>query len=141
MQLNITPNVSVGDVVFGMSKVQVRAALGEPTREFFRGEPSEGPSWQYQGKGIIVSFDPRETCDAVQLGPPSDPVVQGFRPLSMPAAASLRALRQLDSSAALHNQSLISHRLGVSIYAPELAEHPDWPASSVLVFRPDYYQI
>ena len=139
MQMIISPYVGAGDVALGMSKSDVRQALGAPSREFFRGEVSEGLSWQYEGRGLVMSFDTREACDAIELDAPCDPVLQGVHLLSTGAPAAMEALRRLDPGVTLHGDSLVSHRLGVCIYAPEADSHPDWPASGILVFGPDYY--
>jgi hypothetical protein len=139
MAMTITPHVGVGDVYFGMSQTEVERVRGAPSRKFFRNQFSVGPEWQYQGEGIIVSFDATGHCDALQLAAPCDPVLRGVHLLSMGAPAAMAALRRLDPGVTRKDDALVSASLGVSIFAPEADDHPEWPASGVLVFRPDYY--
>lgn len=140
MAMVINPNTGAGGVAFGMSQPAVERALGAPSREFVRNQFSIGPEWEYRGRGIIVSFNAKEACDALQLAAPCDPVLRGIHLLSMGAASAMAALRRLDPAATLHGDTLMSSSLGVSIFAPEVDNHPEVPASGVLVFGPEYYK-
>ncbi len=140
MAMVIHPNTGAGGVALGMSKPEVEQALGAPSREFVRNQFSVGPEWEYRGRGIIVGFNAKGACETLQLATPCDPVLRGIHLLGMGATSAMAALRRLDPTAALHGDTLISSSLGVSIFAPEVDNHPEVPASGVLVFGPGYYK-
>ena len=142
MNLDIVPNVRVGAVAFGMSKNAVRSALGPPSKEFVR-NPKFAPGWiEWLYEGVNVCFDPAGTCAAVGVAAPSEARLDGVGLLAISGVAAWDHLRRLDPSAFVDDESLISQRLGVAIYAPDVEtefEEPDEPALQVMAFCPDYF--
>ena len=141
MSTDILCNLGAGAVSFGMSRSEVRRVLGEPTKEFVRSRYSPCVEWDYQTLGMNVIFDRLGACAGVMLTPSSEPRLEGIALLDTGAAAAWGAIRRLDPGARVEDGSLTSTRLGVSIYAPDVKEEPTEPASSVLVFRPDYFEL
>ena len=139
--MDVHPNQGAGAVAFGMSMNEVRRALGNPTKEFVRSQYSPCVEWDYQGLGVNVIFDRRGACAGVMLTPPSDPRLDSIPLLGIGAAAAWAAVRRLDPGAREEDGSLTSTLLGVSIYAPDVAEETKEPGQSVLVFRSDYVEL
>ena len=141
MHADILPNRGAGTLAFGMSKSEVRRALGDPSKEFVRSQYSPCVEWDYQSLGINVIFDRSGTCAGIMFVRPSDPRLDGFSLLGTGAARAWIAIRRLDASAKVEDGSLTSTRLGVSVYAPDAEDEPKEPAHSVLVFRSDYFDL
>ena len=137
----VVPGYGAGAIALNMSMADVAAVLGKPDHHDDKRPWSNDVEWVYTTSGITTIFDQSGVCVAVMLHSRSDPVLGGTRLLDVAASVAWNALRRLDADATVHdNNNLRSMKLGVSIYAPDIRDEPSEPATSVLVFRPDYYE-
>jgi len=139
MNAKIYPNRGVGEIHFGMSKDDILALLGSPDEEFIRNPDVGYVEFSYETKGAYVSFDKISKCNAILLFPASKPELEETSILEVSATTAWETIRKLDPAATVKNESLTSMKLGASVYAPDIEEEPDDPASSVLVFAPGYF--
>lgn len=139
----IQPLKGVGPLTFGMTRDEVRGALGPPGEEFVR-SPQFAPGcteWIYGASEVFVGFDPAGRCESVMLCPPGDARLNGVSLLSGSAADAWAYLKRLDADASVENESLTSLKVGLAIYGPDVGtEFEEWgePALSVLAFRKGY---
>jgi hypothetical protein len=131
-------------LTYGMTKGEVRRALGPPQREFVRSPQFSGgrTEWIYGESELFVGFDPAGQCESVMLCPPGDARLEGVSLLRGSAAAAWTVLQRRDPSARIENECLTSLKVGMAIYGPDVGteyEERGEPALSVLAFRPGYY--
>ena len=75
-ELVLVPGVGAGDVKFGLSASEVRAALGLEADSFEKGG---NPNDLFMSVGLMVQYGPGDKCEFVDCAPPADPVVLGHR--------------------------------------------------------------
>jgi hypothetical protein len=138
MSIVILPGSGAGPVSLGMTKPGVQTALGKPDDEFVRSSFSRGVEWEYRARGIFIAFDQQGRCVSIAIHEEGEPILQGVSLLRIRASEAWAVLQRLDRKAIVDNNSLVSRRLGVSIFAPHIDEDPAEPADSVMVFRPDH---
>lgn len=134
----IRPRSGAGPLVLDMTKEQVQAVLGPPEKQLVRSPLADEVEWLYHARGVFVGFGPRGRCVQITLLRASHAALAGVGLLSVGALAAWQALRRLDPTATVDDESLVSRQLCVSIYAPHIDEDPTEPASNVMVFGPGY---
>lgn len=139
MSLEVLPRAGAGPLRLDMTMTQVRSLLGPPEKEFVRSEFSDYVEWLYPARGVFVGFDRHGLCGEITLLSKSAPILGGVSILSVGGAEAWAVLRRLDPQATEDdNNSLISTKLCVSVFAPHIEEDATEPATNVMVFRPDY---
>jgi hypothetical protein len=138
--VEVVPNRGTNEVALGMGKNQVRNRFGPPDTEFVRNPAVGYVEWAYESRGVYVSFDQAETCNAVMLFAAADPHLVGVPLLRVASSLVGKLLSSMDPGTVAGDEGYKSTALGLAVYAPELAYEPRRPAENVLVFRADYYR-
>lgn len=101
MILDIKPGVGIGDLEFGMSRVEVRRVLGEPDekeKDRFEddGEVVESEDWHYDKYELSLSFDQDEQWLLTTMAISSEESTLGQLPLmGMSEAQLIEVLKQM----------------------------------------------
>ncbi len=142
MAYDIKPHSGAGPIRFGMTRDDVRAAVGAEVREFRRGQQKDGPDDLFPTLGFFAYYGASGTCDAVEFSRLAFPTLhsQGF--FDRPYTAVRRWLRTLDPTLEETSDGLRSYQLGIALSAPgandlpddELAEEDEDILESVLAF-------
>jgi hypothetical protein len=127
-----------GPVRLGMRVGDIEAALGQ--RAVLVDQGGEGPLATFPGRGVHAEIAADGHCTSIELMPPAVPVLDDHPLLGSPFAEVRDYLRTLDPGLEEDSSGLTSERLGVGVYAPMAADHPQRPAEGVIVFERDYYQ-
>jgi hypothetical protein len=137
MTLMIRPNEGAGDIVFGMTQSDVRAALGHEPK--IKKSDSIVPSDFFSQHGMLVHYSDEGVVEAIEIGAPATPVFMGKPLIGVPFEGVDHWLRSMDPRLQSDAAGLTSYRFGVGVYAPQALKSPRQPVEGVIVFRPGYY--
>lgn len=143
MEWAIKPLESVGPVDFGMSRADVRRAVGTKFREFVK-SPNRPSTTTDAFEEVLVHVyygAKSETCELVEFGAgTARPVFHGKHLFSESFAELRDWLRSLDPAMTEDEGGLESLVFGIGLYAPYADEDPDRPPDGVSVFMKGYGQ-
>lgn len=139
MRFDIRPYEGVGPVKLGMTREEVRAAVGAPFEEFRKSAGDELPTDAFDTVGLHVYYKRPGVCEAVELASPAVPVLEEQFLLRQPYAQLRRWFESRDESVETDDSGLTSFRYGVGLYAPAAGSNPAGPAEGVIVFEKGYY--
>jgi hypothetical protein len=122
-----------------MSRLEVRAVLGLKVEPFRKGPESDPLVDAFPGERIHVYYDPQDTCEAVEVATPAEPLLEGRALLGQPFAEVRDWLRSLGSQLEDNDAGLTDFTHGLGLYAPAAVELPDEPVEGVIAFRRGYY--
>ncbi|HYO62032.1 MAG TPA: hypothetical protein VER08_00090 [Pyrinomonadaceae bacterium] len=140
MRLEITAYTGVGPVKFGMTREEVRLAVGPPVRPFMKTPDDELPTDAFDDLGVHVYYKKPGVCEAVEMGSPAEPTFRGQVLIGRPYSELRRWFESLDESVETDDTGLLSYKYGVGLYAPAAEEEPDEPVEGVIVFERGYYE-
>lgn len=83
MRIDVTPLVGFNEIRFGMTRAQVRALLGEPTKSRLRNRFSVAPYDMYAEGGFFCYYDSQDILDAVEFWDDADVYLFGKGVFSM----------------------------------------------------------
>jgi hypothetical protein len=135
MRLNISPYIGAGPLRLGMTREQVRIAMSSAVREFSKSFTSHCKTDDFQDWNLHVFYKDEYVCNAIELFRGSNPFLHGISLLSTNYSSLLAEFRRRDPDLEIDASGLISRKLGVSLYAPQLEAPPE----SVMVFERGYY--
>lgn len=137
MPWEITPYVGVGPVRFGMTRQQVRDAVGAPSEEFKR-TPSSRISDKFTTLGAFAYYTDDGGLEAIEFTRLQTIFVEKLDLTTTPTDQLLRAVLLLDPDAEIEPKSagFISRRLGAGIWTEGDRDHPP---QSVIAFAQGYY--
>lgn len=125
MNYNLLPKVGLGPVLLGMSREEVRTALGVPPKEVAR--RSGIPMDFFISARLQVEYGSDLRCHFVASVPGAD-VFLGDRQLMGRPYSEVRALfEELDPSLAVNGPDLTSEALQVAAYAGSASKDPMSP--------------
>jgi len=148
MAYDIEPYVGVGPIRFGMTRDEVRAAVGAEVRAFRRDTQEGGPDDLFPTLGFFVYYGALRICAAVEFSRLASPTLRGRGFFDRPYTVVRRWLRALDPTLAETLDGLRSYQLGIALSAPsanelsddELIEEDEVVLESVLAFERGYYE-
>jgi len=138
MIFEIRPYNGVGQLLFGMTRDEVREKLKRPYEQFRRGNRGNEIDY-FKDVGIFANYDDRGRLEFVEFASPAQPTLFGVDLFGIGSKAAEQYLQLLGSDLTEADESSQSRRLGVELWIPD-PEEPDKPAESVLVAGPDYYK-
>lgn len=138
MILEIKPLIGIGDLRFGMSVDEARAALGPGFRSFKRSPLSTFPGDSWREEGVFVYYAPPGILEAVEVSQPSQAILMDVDLLTLSFSATDKLIRELDPMVDADEDGLTSRKLGIGVYAPD-ADEPQVPVQGVIVFQEGYY--
>lgn len=128
MRIDVIPNVKVNDIVFGMSRAEVRELLGE-AKEFKKGPYASNTTDDF---GFChVFYDKQNKCEAVEIF--DDPGVEVYLDDTRIFPTDLDEAKVMVDDFEIDGSGLISISLSIYIDAP------DGEMESILFGKKDYY--
>ena len=137
--MEIIPYEGIGPLRFGMSKSEVRAALGAPFREFKKTLEAPATSDAFHTMGVYVYYKPTGACEAVEVASPSQATLFGKQLVGEIFEVLQKWFRELDPEVEMDDAGMTSLRFGVGIYAPRLKEGSSVPVEGAIAFERGYY--
>lgn len=134
MEYKIEPYIGVGPVRFGMTIEEVRSALSGKARPSHRTLVEDPLKDAFDEVGMDALYDVAGTCQVLNFGLPARPTLLGQPLLGRPFREMLEWFASIDPAVEVNDESLISHRFGVSLYAEIAIYEPDTPTEVVVVF-------
>lgn len=138
-ELIITPYKGVGPVCFGMTRDEIRNVLTGNVKAFKKTPMSDTFSDAFDDLGIYIYYDADYFCEAIEMALPADPIFLQKHLIKSTYAESKSIIELQDSNIELDETGLLSFKLGIGLYAPELEQSEDCVVESVIVFREGYY--
>ncbi len=126
----------VGPIRFGMSRDDVRTALGADFESFKRSPSSIQPCDHFLQHECFVYYDANDEVEAVEFTKPATPMLDGLDLLSIDFTSLVQRIRQDDPDLSVENDGFTSLRLGIGGWAPGA---DDEPPESIIVFTRGYY--
>jgi hypothetical protein len=139
MDLTIFPYSGVGPIRFGMTVEQVRAVVGFAPVSFMKSPLSEFPTDAFDELGVHVYYKSSGICEAVEMGKPAAPVIEGRLLIGHSFADMLRWFKSKDNTVVCDETGLKAFQSGIGLYAPFAEKNPDEPVEGVLVFARGYW--
>lgn len=134
MSVLIIPKVSVGPIVLGQNREEVRVAAKSPVSPFRKTPESTVLTDAFDELGFHVFYDKKDRCVAVELWEESDPVLDDVHIFAMSPKEATTWLSQRDPDMSSDNVSATSYNVGISIYSEAGINSENEMLDSVLVF-------
>lgn len=141
MKFEIKSFMSAGPVQFGMSREQVRTAIGGKYDTFKRTGNDDTDTDDFSKLGVQVEYDADGNCIAVIMSAPSDPVFRERRVLHGSYAETKKWLLSLDEDSEVEEDGTTSYELGIGIYADIKPGDKKAPTEAVIAFSKGYYDL
>jgi hypothetical protein len=129
----------VGPIRFGMSREDVRSALGTEFKSFKRSPSSSQPCDHCLRHECFVYYDAKGLVEAVEFAEPATPTLDGVNLLGVSFASLVEKIRLADPHLSVESDGFTSLRLGIGGWAAAADEEPDEPLESIIVFSRGYY--
>jgi hypothetical protein len=81
----VRPHAGVGAIDFGMTRLEVGAALGPPSRRGRRNQYDASDYDLYESRGFFVYYDAHDVCEAVELWRAAAVSYDGYELFAHPA--------------------------------------------------------
>src|SRR5579859_3279567 len=137
MEYVIDPYVGVGPIQFGMTRTEVRNAVGAVAQPFRKSRFDRLDADFFSTLGMFVYYRDPDVCDSVEFGGIVIPTFEGKPLLRRTFRAVHEFLRARDPALQVHDTGLTSLRFGIGIYVSALKEDEDWDemAEGVIAFE------
>jgi hypothetical protein len=139
MNFEIKPGLGVNSLCFGMKVEEVRRELGAKFTTFKRTPDSVFPCDFFTELGVFAYYQVGGVLEALEFAEPANPLFEGKCLIGISAREAQECLEIFDSELEIDSAGVISHQLGVGIYAPGLDEDEHEKVESVIVFGKGYY--
>lgn len=139
MSFIVIPKTSVGPVVFGQNREQVRVAAKSPVTPFWKTPESTVQTDAFDELGFHVYYDENDRCVAVEMWEESDPVLDDVHFFSMTPKMASSWLSQMDPNMTSDSVSATSNKICISIYSDAGINSENEKLDSVIVFVDGYY--
>jgi hypothetical protein len=139
MDYTITPFKSLGNISLGLHRKEIRKLLKQPYIEFYRNEFSKMSIDFFEGLGLLINYDEKLLCEAVELVQPANPTLFTVKLLNIPYESAEEQIGEWDEELEIRNTGFTSYKFGVGAYAPNKDEYPYEAIESVIVFKKGYY--
>lgn len=138
--VEIRSRTGIGPIRLGMTREEVRRALGVPFTGFWKAPSSEAPTDAFDEIPVHVHYDISYRCEAVEVADPGAATFLGEELLGRPFEEVLAWLRGLDPDLEVDADGLTSRELGLGLYAPGNNKETGIPVEAVIVFADGYYE-
>jgi hypothetical protein len=139
MDFEIRPLQGVNSIRFGMPVEEVRREVGGNFKSFNKTPSSTFPCDYFLDFEVFGYYKRPGILEALEFAEPANPLLQGRRLMGITASDAKKILGSFDQSLEIDSDGIISHTLGVGVYAPGWDEDPDQVVESVIVFEEGYY--
>ncbi|MFZ0497978.1 MAG: hypothetical protein WAM52_02505 [Steroidobacteraceae bacterium] len=139
MQHQVLPLQGWGLLRFGMSRAEVRAAMGGAVESRKRNQFSATAYDFFPAQGVFAYYRVDDTLEAVELAKPASALIEGMDLLDSPFEDAERFLSSKADPVERDADGLTCYLLGVSLYAPDARDDPQSKPESVLIFCTGYF--
>lgn len=138
IELDITPFVSAGPVVFNLTRDEIRKqlALKPKTPAVIEGGM---PGDEYDELGIYVMYDKYNRCAGVECFRPSSVLFEGKNLLRHTYKELYDFFKQRDSQLVEGEMEFTSYKYGIAVFDPDHLEKPTEACEWIAVFRKNYF--
>ncbi|MER9683883.1 hypothetical protein NKJ23_32235 [Mesorhizobium sp. M0184] len=138
MEFDIIPLQGVGNIRFGMNPDEVRRHFGAAFISFKRTPNSQFPCDYFESLGTFFYYSADGKLEAIEFSGPADPSLNGVKILTLQFDTAKELLESLDERTSVEVDTIISPRLGVSVYSSIAKEDTRSPIEMVMAFREGY---
>ena len=139
MDFEIKPLQGVDSLRFGMQVEEVRRVLGRNFKSFKKTSDSAFPCDYFAGIEVFAYYKLPGVLEALEFAEPANPIFNGKRLIGVVAGDVKKILEAVDQSLEIDSAGIISHQLGIGVYAPGWDEDITQEVESVIVFEEGYY--
>jgi len=139
MKFEIKPKIGVDLARFGMDTNSVRHAFGGQFESFLRTPASTVPCDYFGHIGVFAYYKLPGVLEALEFAPPAELSFTGTNLLGARASDVKQLLEQFDQNLELDSSGIISHQLGIGVYAPGWDEDEAQVVESAILFEEGYY--
>ena len=139
MDYEIKPFQGVDSLRFGMKIEDVRRVLGGNFKSFKKTPNSALPCDYFVGIEVFAYYKLPGVLDALEFAEPANPIFDGKHFIGVVAGDVKKILEAVDQSLEIDSAGIISHQLGIGVYAPGWDEDAAQEVESVIVFEEGYY--
>ena len=139
MIYEIESYIGAGPVRLGMTREEIRHALGVPVEEHRKTQWDELLDDVFGSLGIVVAYRKPGVCEFIEFGGIVFPTLKGESFLGRPYRDVQRWFEAHDPMISLDGTGLISLAFGVTIFASGAVKAPDEPVESVGIFEREYF--
>lgn len=118
MDWEIRPFEGVGRLLFGMTRQEVQAALGQMPRSFKKAPSEQQLTDAYDAAGLYAYFDGDDRLEYVELTDPRSVSFRGEHLFGLAAQSAEDRMRALHVDVARNDEGFDCLEIGVSVYAP-----------------------
>lgn len=139
MKFEIKPRIGIDIARFGMSKNSVRQTFGGKFESFLRTPASTVPCDYFSHIGVFAYYKLPDMLEALEFAAPSELLFAGQNLLGALASDVKRLLEQFDQTLEIDSSGMISHQLGIGVYAPGWDKDEAQVVESAILFEDEYY--
>lgn len=139
MDFEIKPHEGVDSLRFGMQIDELRRGLGGNFKSFKKTPSSAFPCDYFTDVEVFAYYKIPGMLEALEFAEPANPLLNGARLVGVSASQVMKLLEAIDQSLEIDSDGIISHRLGISVYAPGWNKDASQVVESVLVFEDGYF--
>lgn len=139
MDFEIKPLQGVDNVHFGMQVEEVRRLVGGDVKSFKKTPNSSFPCDYFTDAEVFAYYTSHGVLEALEFAEPANPMFAGNRLVGVLASSIKNLLETYDKALEMDSDGMISHQLGIGIYAPGWDEDTNQIVEGVIVFGAGYY--
>lgn len=144
--MELMPYRGIGPLLLGMSRGETREAARGPVMEVESpgvmeelGMP-QPPTDYFPELDLKVEYDDTGArAIYIEAGMVTDVKYLGQGLFRIPYRALVAQLREADEGIEVEDDGFIAPGVGIAVYAPDGADHPELPCDSISVFEEGYY--
>ena len=140
MNFDITPLQGIGQLSFGMTAEDVRRHFGSSFTSFKKTPSSPFPCDYFKEVEVFAYYKLPGVLEAVEFAEPANPLLYGKRLMGLAAQDAWKILAAYDPAMEIDSDGVISHKLGVGLYAPGWEKDANQVVESVIAFEEGYYE-
>lgn len=139
MDFEIKPLQGAGPLRFGMSVAEVRDQLGENFKSFKKTPSSAFPCDHFPDLQIFAYYKIPGVLEALEFYDTANPLLNDQQLIGVAAGVAKKILERFDQALEFDSDDIISHSLGIGIYAPGWDTEITEIVEGIIVFEEGYY--
>lgn len=140
MEFDINPYTSVGNIYFGIDRIEAIRILGKPEKSFKRNQFSVNKTDDFQKYSLFLNYDENMKVEALEFYQNN----QGLSILGISLFVKqyddlLNLLLKVDENIEEDETGFTSYLLGIGIYSPNKKQLKNSDVEGIIVFKKGYY--